>query len=372
MVEQKIRLTRPFLPGSALPEMNRILESGFWTQGLKVAVFEKMLAEYLEVEHVVVVSSGTAALHLALLALDIRTGDEVIIPAFSFAATANVVKICGATPVFVDIRTEDCCLNIDLLEEAVTPRTKAIMPVHEFGAVAEMDAILQIAQRYGLKVIEDAACALGSLYKNRKAGTMGDIGCYSFHPRKIITTGEGGALVTNSKELAEKFRKLRNHGSSGNPFADAFVLTGLNYRMTEFQALLGIEQLRLIAETIDERQRQAEYYQRELGKVLWLALPRIDPAIRATFQSYHLLIKNGKREQLSKYLRDHHIECNLGAQFLPGLPSLSDLRIDQKKYPEALQAYQNGLVIPIGRHLAQSDLNYIISTIKEFENELSC
>lgn len=207
-----IRLTRPYIPDEAIEKCIEVLRSGNLVQGLYAEKFEQAISDYLDVKHAMVVSSGTAALHLSLIALGIGPGDEVIVPAFSFPATANVVELVGAKPVFVDIKLDDFCIDASFIESVITNNTKAIIPVHEFGMPANMKPVLKLAEKYKLFIIEDAACALGAEYENRKAGAFGNLGCFSFHPRKAITTGEGGVVVTNDISLAEKIRAIRNHG----------------------------------------------------------------------------------------------------------------------------------------------------------------
>ena len=207
-----IKLSMPDIGLDEFEQIKEVLDSGYLVQGDKVDEFENLVKDYLKAKHVIAVSSGTAALHLALLALDIKAGDEVIIPDFTFPATANVIELVGATPVFVDIDLDSFCIDTKKIEEKISSRTKAIMPVQEFGQSSDMSKTLEIAERYNLKVVEDAACAFGSEYGEKKIGTIGDIGCFSLHPRKAITTGEGGLLTTNSDEYAEKLRILRNHG----------------------------------------------------------------------------------------------------------------------------------------------------------------
>lgn len=364
-----IRLAYPKVPEKTITEIEAVLKSGYWTQGKKVAEFETALSEYLGVEHVIVVSSGTSALHLALLAVGIEDNDEVIIPAYCFAALGNIVKICRAKPVFVDVRREDSCIDATLLERAITKKTKAIIPVHEFGTVADMNTINSIAKQHKIKVIEDAACALGSEYFGKKAGTLSDIGCFSLHPRKIISTGEGGVLVTQDAELAEKIRMLRNHGYSMIKPATGnfrFFYNGFNYRMTEFQAVLGIEQLKEIEEIIKERERIAEFYRAELNGIEGLELPLKKPDTRHTYQSYQMLIEGNRRDDLITYLRNNGIESTIGAQFLPGLPSLKEEGCSVNDFPEARYSNQNGIVIPIGEHLEESETEKIAAEVKSF------
>jgi dTDP-4-amino-4,6-dideoxygalactose transaminase len=388
VAERKIRLAKPFLPEKVMTQLEIVLKSGYWTQGKRVKEFEKLLADYLQIEHVVAVSSGTAALHLALMALGIGENDEVIIPAFSFAATANVVRFCRAEPVFVDIRTDDFCINSRLIEEKINSKTKVIMPVHEFGNVAEMEEIRALAGKYNLNIIEDAACALGSGNDSQKAGTFGDMGCFSFHPRKIISTGEGGAIVTDNSVLAERLKSLRSHGKAKVTAKKVFLQNGLNFRMTDIQGVIGTEQLKLIEDLIIDRIRQAELYNRELKDLKGVIIPVTKSNTRHTYQSYHLLLKDGLKDGLIAYLKKKNIESNIGAHFLPGLEieEPEETEIDQYtpstllsekektlelKYPEAYSAYKNGIVLPIGTHLNDDDLYKIISVVKEFVNELS-
>jgi perosamine synthetase len=215
-----------------------VLKTGMLVQGKKVEELENNVAKYLGVRHVIAASSGTATLHLALLASGIGTGDEVIVPAFSFIATANAIELVGATPIFVDIDLDTFNININLIEQAISSRTKAILPVHEFGLSCDISEICELAKRYNLSVIEDAACALGAKENGRFTGTTGDVGSFSFHPRKAITSGEGGILTTNDDEMARKLRILRNHGIENKDGKTEFVAAGLNYRLTDFQAAL--------------------------------------------------------------------------------------------------------------------------------------
>ena len=212
MDKEIIRLAKPNISSNAIDEIADVFKSGFLVQGKKVAEFEKNLANYFNVKNAICVSSGTAALHLSLIALNIKQGDEVIVPAFTFPATANVVELVGAKPVFVDINLNDFCIDISEIESKITEKTKAIIPVHEFGQVAKIHEIIEIAKKYNLKVVEDAACAFGAEYNYKKIGTFGDTGCFSFHPRKAITTGEGGVILTNNEYIVERLFALRNHG----------------------------------------------------------------------------------------------------------------------------------------------------------------
>ena len=367
MVQKTIRLAKPEFSQTLYKSLQSLLEEGYLVQGKNVKSFEEALSECLNGTYAIAVSSGTAALHLALLSLGIGAGDEVILPAYSFAATVNVVRVSGAIPIFVDIEERNFCIDVLKVESVITDKTVAIMPVHEFGSMTKMTTMMEIANKYQLRVVEDAACALGSEYKEKPAGTFGDIGCFSFHPRKIITTGEGGALVTTDPQIAEDLRRLRSHGSLGGANNENFILAGLNYRMPEIQALLGIDQLKELHHFINVRKKQAALYNEGLKQLEWLELPLPNDDFKHTYQSYQIVVKNGKRDRLREFLRSKGVECNNGAQFLPELGYLKrDEVCYRKQFPNAWKAYSQGLVIPIGHHINEEDVAYVINAIKEF------
>lgn len=361
-----IRLAKPYIPESTFPEVQKILQSGNLVQGKYVQSFESSIIEYLGVSDVFMCSNGTAALHLALLALDIRSGDEVIVPAFTYPATVNVVELVGAKPVLVDIKSSDYCIDTDQIEYKITDKTKAIIPVHEFGQSANMDEILRIAKKYNLKIIEDAACALGTEYNNKKVGGLGDIGCFSLHPRKAITTGEGGIVVTSDKTLASKLNLLRNHGAQKVNGKLDFMLPGLNYRMTEFQAAIGHEQFKIIDKLIESRIKQAELYNELLKDKLEIKLPEIFTERKNVYQTYHILLNNLDRDDEIKRLAEKQIETNLGAQAIHCMSFYKDkYHFYPGDFPYAFQAYTKGLALPIGIHLNNED---IIRVVKELFN----
>ena len=246
--------------------MKAPLESGWVTQGPKVKAFEELFAEKHRVKNALAVTSCTTGLHLALAALEIGPGDEVIVPSFTWVATANVVLYCGAKPVLCDIDLTTFNLDPKAVKKKITPKTKAIIAVHLFGLCADMDAIKEAAP--GIPIVEDAACASGAFYKDQPAGGLGDVACFSFHPRKSITTGEGGMVTTNNDQLAEQMNMLRNHGASiseeqrhhgPKPYIlPDFNLLGFNYRMTDLQGAVGLVQLEKMEQFISERQRWAD------------------------------------------------------------------------------------------------------------------
>lgn len=365
-----IKLSRPYIPTESVKAVTDTLLSGNLVQGERVSAFESALSNYLSIPEVIVVSSGTAALYLSLIAQNIGSGDEVIVPAYSFPAVANVIELTGAQPVFVDISLRDCCINPVLIEKKISRRTAAILPVHEFGHPADMSTINRLAQEHGLIVIEDAACALGTLYKGKAAGTLSDAGCFSFHPRKILTTGEGGAVVTRSSSLAAKIRKLRNHGIQTNGGKIEFVIPGYNFRMTDFQAAMGIDQLTQLNETIQIFREQAMCYSKLLSKSHAIACES-NSSNASTYQTYQVLLPGKLNvEQVKADLYKHGIETNIGAYAIPLQPYYNNkYSTDNREYPEAGKAWKQGLALPIGRHITSEDQEYIVKQLLTLLND---
>ncbi len=363
-----IKLSKPYISNEAIKKLEEVIVSGNLVQGIYVERFERALEEYLDVKNVVVVASGTAALHLALLSLDISDGDEVIVPSFTFPATANVVEVVGAKPVFVDIDINDCCIDVTKIETSITNRTRAIMPVHEFGQAARMDDIINIAKKHNLAIIEDAACALGTEYKNKKVGTFGALGCFSFHPRKAITTGEGGAIAINDDILASKIRSLRNHGIEKiKDFVD-FVLPGLNYRMTDFQAALGCEQIKNIDANISYRIELANQYSRRLDSFKWLKTPLLHSNSRMVYQTYHVILdEHVDRDEMIKFLKQQGIETNYGAQALNCLSFFKNkYGLNADSFSNSTRAFFSGLALPMGQHVDSNGVDEICSKMEAF------
>lgn len=295
-----IPIIKPMMDEREAEAARRVILSGWITQGPEVAAFEKEFAAYTGAAHAVAVSNCTTALHLALMAIGIQPGDEVITVSHSFIATANVVKYCGATPVFVDV--DPVTFNIDpaLIEAAITPKTRAILAVHQMGMPCDLAAIVKIARARGLLVVEDAACAIGSEIlwggKWEKIGKAhGDIACFSFHPRKIMSTGDGGMITTNNKDWDAKCRLLRQHGmsvpdtvrhGSAKVIFESYPIVGYNYRMTDIQAAVGREQLKRLPEIVARRREIADQYRKLMGKIPGITLP-VDPSwARSNWQSF--------------------------------------------------------------------------------------
>ncbi|MCA1413382.1 DegT/DnrJ/EryC1/StrS family aminotransferase [Bradyrhizobium sp. NBAIM20] len=295
-----IPIAAPLLADEEADAARAVVLSGWVSQGPQVAAFEREFAALVGAPHACAVSNCTTALQLALTALDIGPGDEVITVSHSFIATANVIRHQGATPVFVDIEPETYNLDCARLEEAVTERTRAIIVVHQMGMPCDMAALMAIARRRGIAVIEDAACAAGSQIRMNGewapiGAPHGDIACFSFHPRKVITTGEGGMLTTANAELDRKFKLLRQHGmsvpdtvrhSSSSVIFEEYVVVGYNYRMTDMQAAIGRRQLERLPDLVARRRAVAARYAEQLGNLEGLRLPSEPAWARSNWQSY--------------------------------------------------------------------------------------
>lgn len=326
---RKIPIARPSLGEEEAEAARRAILSGWITQGPEVAAFEEEFADYVGAPHACAVSNCTTALHLALHALGVGPGDEVVTVSHSFIATANAVRHCGARPVFVDIDPRTYNLDPGLLEAAITPRTRAILPVHQVGLPCDMAAILEVAGRHGLPVVEDAACAIGSESRvdgrwGRVGRPLGAVACFSFHPRKVLTTGEGGMLTTRDPTLDRKFRLLRQHGMSVSDTArhaarsvifEDYPILGFNYRMTDIQAAVGRVQLRRLPGMLARRIDLAEGYSRALGGIPGLETPHIPPFARPNYQSYAIGVTPGfpiDRDELMRSLLDQGISTRRG------------------------------------------------------------
>jgi dTDP-4-amino-4,6-dideoxygalactose transaminase len=362
-----IPLASPNITDVDIDSAVRVLRSGMLVQGENVLALEGAVAERLGIKHVIATTSGTAALHLALTALAIGPGDEVIVPAFSFVATANVVEIVGAKCVFVDIDPDTFNIDVARIESAITPKTRAIIPVHEFGLACNISQVVNLACRHGLFVIEDAACALGAAENETSVGSFGDVGCFSLHPRKAITSGEGGLLTTNDAATAAKLRSLRNHGIELRNGKKEFVAPGFNYRMTDFQAALVRSQLSRLDGHLDRRAVLADVYAAELGDAENLKLPFVPKNERHTWQTYYVVVdKRSDRDDLIEKLKRSGIETNYGAQCIPDQVYYQETyALDCERYfPNAMQAYRHGLSLPLYEKLSEDDIRFVARTLR--------
>ena len=363
-----LRLCQPQISEAAIEAVNSVLRSGQLVHGSQGEAFELELANYLGCNHAVLVSSGTAALHLALMALGVGPGDAVLVPDFTFPATANVVSHQGARTVLVDVNPSSYTIDLRALELQLAnwqgpERLRAVMPVHEFGSPVEMDVLLRLAQQHDLLVIEDAACAIGASYQGIKLGTWGDIGCFSFHPRKTLTTGEGGLLSTNDPMLAQRLRRLRSHGMQRVNSKVNFIEPGLNYRLTDLQSVLGRHQLPLLDSWVARRRELVDLYRQQLAPLEALGLLRLPKVIDGhSYQTFMLVLTAGTdRAVVIKELVERGIEANLGAQ------SLSTLGIygTMTPLPVGSELYTSGLAIPLHESLTKDDVMFICEALSK-------
>jgi perosamine synthetase len=342
-----IRLGWPDVGERELAEVAEVFESGMLTMGPKVGEFEAEIARLCEVEHALVVTSGTAALHLAVLALGLEPGDEVLVPAYTFPATANVVALSGLKPVLVDVDPDT--MNIDPAKIEVGPRTKLILGVHLFGRP------LRLHELPGLPLLEDAAGALGAKYRGRACGGLGVAGCLSFHPRKIVTTGEGGAITTNDASVAEAVQTMRNHGWRTLSPPD-MPAPGLNYRLSDILCAIGIPQARRFDELMAERTRIAEGYSERLAD-LPVLLPRADEGDVHGWQAYVLQVDD--RDRVLAELRAQGIEAQIGTYALHQLGAYAD----QGDFPGAARVFERALALPFHTKLADADLDRVAESL---------
>jgi perosamine synthetase len=375
---RKIAIATPSLTDEEWQAVREPLLSGWLTQGPKVSQFEQEFKKLHNVNHALAVTSCTTGLHLALAAMQIGPGDEVIVPAFTWIATANAVLYCGATPIFCDVDTETFNIKIEDIITKITDRTKAIIPVHLFGLCADIDAIRAIIPSH-IKILEDAACAAGASYKGRMAGSLGDMAAFSFHPRKSITTGEGGMVTTNNKELNRLAEIMRNHGAeipeeirhnSSKPYLlPDFKMLGFNYRMTDLQAAVGIVQLAKLNNFIKERQVWAEYYTENLKNIEWLRPQTISANItQHAWQAYVCYVDPNKapipRNEIMEILQQKGIATRPGTHAVHMLTFYKEkYGIAPKDFPGAYSCDRNTMAIPLHNKMVKEDFDYIIEAL---------
>ena len=373
--DKQIPIAAPVIGDGEIKAVREVLESGWLTQGSRVTAFEEKFAEMHSVKHAVAVTSCTTGLHLALHAMGIAPGDEVIVPAFTWVATANVVVHCGATPVFVDVERESFNIDPSLIESAVTDRTRAIIPVHLFGLCANMEAIRK-AVSSRVKILEDAACAVGASHQGTPAGGLGDAAVFSFHPRKTITTGEGGMITTNDGELAGKLGCLRNHGASvseemrhrspkPHELPD-FDDCGFNYRMTDLQGAVGLVQVNKLEHFVSERAKWAEWYRRELSGLNWLHCPGEPQRGNHGWQAFVTWVDPDttpiSRNELMDQLHAQGIATRPGTH---AVHELGAYREHQSNCPVASECAAQTMALPLHNKMTADDYERVVAGLKQ-------
>jgi len=362
-----IPIAKPFIGDEEIKEVEAVLRSGFIAQGPKVAEFEEKFAEYIGTRYAVATSSGTTALHVAILCAGIGKGDEVITTPFSFAATANSVLYAGGKPVFVDIDPKTYNINPEKIEEAITDKTKAILPVHLYGQPADMDQICKIAEDHDLKIIEDAAQAHGAIYHGKKVGSIGDMACFSFYPTKNITTGEGGIITTDDDAFDKDARAIRAHGESERY---EHVTLGYNFRMTDIAAAIGVVQIKRLEEFNEKRIENAEYLTEHINSIEGIESPYVAENVRHVFHQYTVRVENGKRDELKEFLNNegigtgvHYPRTIYNQKLYEDLGYTADC-------PEAEKAAAEVLSLPVNPTLTAEDFGKIVSVLQDASDKI--
>ena len=343
-----IPLTRPLVDFADVAEdFRRIVESGILTSGEFVAGFEADVARYVGAEHAVATTSGTTALHLALAAGGIGAGDEVLVSDFTFPASGNVIVQCGARPVLVDCVPGGFVLDLDHAAAQVTSRTRALMAVDPFGQPCDVPGAAALTQERDLLLVEDAACALGAHVDGRLCGSWPGAGCFSFHPRKVITTGEGGMVTTSDEQLAERLRLLRNHGGARAGIGLRFETHGFNYRLSELQAAIGRAQMNSLDGLLAGRREAARAYERALAPLNGLTVPAASDG-GATFQSFVVLLRDGiDRDAVAATLRARGVEATLGTYAMHAHPAFARYGYRPGDLPHSHRAERQSLTLPL-------------------------
>ena len=376
----QIPITKPHLTGEEGAAVAAAVASGWISQGPQVRAFEEAFAARVGAADAVATTSCTTALQLALYVSGVGPGDEVVVPSLSFIATANAVWQCGGTPVFADIDPLTYNLDPAAAERAITPRTKAIMPVHQVGLPADMDRFFELGERHGVAIVEDAACAIGALYKERPIGSLGALACFSLHPRKVITTGEGGMIAVGDPDVAERLRRLRAHGMDASDLArhsardvvlESYPERGWNSRMTDMQAALGLCQLRALDDILERRRVLAERYGQALADLPCLQAPYEPPYATRTWQSYCVRMSEGApigRTDLMRALLRDGIATRRGVMAIHqepayGAPDSGDRQLGLQ-HTEA--ATRETVMLPIYPDLSFEEQDYVIERLAAY------
>ena len=365
----KIPLIKPFINQEIKNKVLEVLDSGYLTEGPVTREFEAKLKEYMGCKHLMAVTSATTGLEVALRALNIGPGDEVIVPDYTYPATASVVNIVGAKAIIVDVNKEDMLINYDEVEKAITKKTKAIIPVSLFGALLDYERLNTIKEKYQLYIVEDAACSIGAVYKGTKVGNQADITVFSLHPRKFITTGEGGIVTTNNKKWGDWINSYKHFGmdmTGANRERIQFNIIGTNYKLTNIQAAVGLGQLENIDELLNKRIRLANNYKKLISEKEKINLPQVlnpKPNCQHSFQTYVVYVKN--RDKVMKEIRAKGIEVQIGSYSLHmhrAFNNNSNVKIIGD-LTNSKWCFENALALPLYNDLTFELQEYIISEL---------
>ena len=370
----RIQVMQPWLGDAEVEAVAAVIRSGWVAQGPKVAEFEMAFAEYSQTTGAVAVSSCTTGLHLVLHALGYVPGDEIIVPSLSFIATANAVRYVGATPVFADVDVVTHNLTVETIDQAVTPETKAIMAVHQVGMPLDLDPLRSYCSDRGLRLVEDAACAAGSTYRGRPIGAAPALAVFSFHPRKLLTTGEGGMIVTTDAEFTARLKRLRAHSMSvsaherhdaGRVQFEEYVELGFNFRMTDLQAAVGLVQLGRLPAMIERRRLLAEAYREALGGVPGIVLPTDPPYGTTNYQSYTVRLTQEypiTRDELMQRLLDKGVSTRRGVMAAHREPAFRGF--DHRPLPNTELLVDQVIILPLHHQMTDGDIDRVAELIR--------
>jgi len=363
-----IPINKPMIGNEEIRAAAEVLRRGFLTEkrgsGPCVTRFEKAFSEYVGTRYAIAVNNGTAALHATLLAVGVGPNDEVIVPSLTFVATAEMVATTGAKPVFVDIDQKTYCMDHNEIEGAITERTKAIIPVHLYGLTADMDSIMKVARDHGLVVIEDAAQAHGALYKGRRAGSLGDMACFSFYGSKNMTTGEGGMITTDRRDFSRALGLIRNHGEDRYYQS---VMLGHNYRMPELEAAIGSEQLLKLPNFLEARKRNAEFLLRGLSNLREVQTPLIPEGCEHAWYVFTLRLKGAnaaKRDQAVNRIRERRVDAQVYYPKPIHMMPFYKERFGQTRLPKTETVARQVISLPVHPGLEEWELSRIVSAVK--------
>ena len=360
MTPKKIFLMRPFVGNEELNAVKNVFDSKYLTEGPVTQEFEFKFSQFVEAKHGIAVTSCMTGLELALKVLDIKQGDEVIVPDFTHPATGDCVCLAGADPVLVDVNRSTYNIQPSALEDAITKKTKCIIPVSWGGNPLDPD-VYKIGKEHDIPIIEDAACSSGAEINGKKVGSLAELSCFSFHPRKILTTGEGGMVTTNDDELAEKGVALKHFGQTKN---GRFTYHGTNYKMSNIVAAIGLEQLKKLPLILQDRINKAQVYSDLLKNVKNIKTPIVQKGTKHVFQSYCIYIeKDGIRDRLRQDLTSKGIETQIGTYALHLEPSYSNIKRSGNLHNSEL-LFKNLLTLPLHHELTQEDQEYVVTSIK--------
>lgn len=367
---KKIPLIKPYITEDIKNKVSTVLDSGYLTEGPVTKEFEKRISEYLDCKHAIAVTSATTGLELALRALGVGPGDEVIVPDYTYPATASVVPIVGAKVIIVDVNKEDMLIDYQQIEANITDKTKAVIPVSLFGAPLDYEKLDEMRSKYSVAIVEDAACSIGATYKGEKLGNQADITVFSLHPRKFITTGEGGLVVTDNSKLANWMDSYKHFGMSMDSTSREgvqFEIIGTNYKLTNIQAAIGLGQMDHIDSLLSRRIELANNYKKLINNTPGITLPKVlnpKPNTQHSFQSYVVYVEN--RDLVMKEMRNLGIEVQIGSYSLhmhKAFKSSSNLVEISGEMKNSTWCYNHALTLPLYNDLSFEDQDYIINTL---------